>query len=451
MARAGNPDAVLIAESGGLNAMLVDSTALAEQAIRDVLVSAFQSAGQRCSALRLLYLQEDIESRFLDMLFGAIDELSLGDPWALATDIGPVIDRESQQNIEAYCQEMESQGRLLKKLDRTRPGFSVPPAVYRIKGIEALEREVFGPILHVASFATDGIERVIDAVNGRGYGLTFGLHTRIDKRVQRVIARLRVGNLYVNRNQIGAVVGSQPFDGEGLSGTGPKAGGPFYVSRLRQTRLATLAMKRGEMEQTNDLTTSTVQCAIDQVVGLPVLSIRERFDRLRSALAGRWSDLEEVLLPVKALPLVHWELPGPTGESNRYAVHPGGVVLCFGTSESEGLTQACQALAIGNTVVVVLSYLGPLMKGLLDNNLPIVMVEGYLEPARLSELSEFHAVALEGQGESLRPYRTALAARQGPLLPLITGVVGPEAYVVERHVCVDTTAAGGNASLLLAS
>ncbi len=386
MARAGNPDAVLIAESGGLNAMLVDSTALAEQAIRDVLVSAFQSAGQRCSALRLLYLQEDIESRFLDMLFGAIDELSLGDPWALATDIGPVIDRESQQNIEAYCQEMESQGRLLKKLDRTRPGFSVPPAVYRIKGIEALEREVFGPILHVASFATDGIERVIDAVNGRGYGLTFGLHTRIDKRVQRVIARLRVGNLYVNRNQIGAVVGSQPFDGEGLSGTGPKAGGPFYVSRLRQTRLATLAMKRGEMEQTNDLTTSTVQCAIDQVVGFPVLSIRERFDRLRSALAGRWSDLEEVLLPVKALPLVHWELPGPTGESNRYAVHPGGVVLCFGTSESEGLTQACQALAIGNTVVVVLSYLGPLMKGLLDNNLPIVMVEGYLEPARLSEL-----------------------------------------------------------------
>jgi len=306
MARAGNPDAVLIAETGGLNAMLVDSTALPEQAIRDVLVSAFQSAGQRCSALRLLYLQEDIESRFLDMLFGAMEELSLGDPWALATDIGPVIDSESQQNIEAYCQEMEGQGRLLKKLDRSRLGFSVPPAVYRIKGIEAMDREVFGPILHVASFATDGIEQVVDAVNGRGYGLTFGLHTRIDKRVQRMIDRLMVGNLYVNRNQIGAVVGSQPFGGEGLSGTGPKAGGPFYVSRLRQARLATPDMKRSEMEQTNDLTTSTVQSAIDRVAGLPMLSIRERFERLRSTLAGRWSDLEEVLLSVEALPLAHW-------------------------------------------------------------------------------------------------------------------------------------------------
>ena len=226
------PEAPLIAETGGLNAMIVDSTALPEQAVRDIVASAFQSAGQRCSALRVLYVQREVEERILEMLFGAMDELRTGDPWDLATDIGPVIDTDAQARIEAHCAEAEPEGRVLKRLAAPGDGTFVPPTVLRVAGIEALGEEIFGPVLHVATFGADEIDTVVDAVNGAGYGLTFGLHTRIDDRVQHIVDRVRAGNIYVNRNQIGAVVGSQPFGGEGLSGTGPKAGGPHYVSRL---------------------------------------------------------------------------------------------------------------------------------------------------------------------------------------------------------------------------
>ena len=226
------PDAPLIAETGGLNAMIVDSTALPEQAVRDIVASAFQSAGQRCSALRILYIQREVEGRILEMLFGAIDELRLGDPWYLATDIGPVIDDEARDRIEAHCRRAEFEGRLLKRAAAPAIGRFAPPTVLRVDGIGALDDEIFGPVLHVASFAAEGIDRVVDDINAAGYGLTFGLHTRIDDRVQHVVDRVRAGNIYVNRNQIGAVVGSQPFGGEAESGTGPKAGGPHYVRRL---------------------------------------------------------------------------------------------------------------------------------------------------------------------------------------------------------------------------
>ena len=226
------PDAPLIAETGGLNAMILDSTALPEQAVRDIVTSAFQSAGQRCSALRILYVQREVEERILEMLFGAIDELHVGDPWDLATDVGPVIDDEARERIESYCRHAERDGRALKRLSAPVKGRFVPPTVLRVDGIESLAEEIFGPVLHIATYDADRIDAVVDAVNAAGYGLTFGLHTRIDDRVQHIVDRVRAGNIYVNRNQIGAVVGSQPFGGEGASGTGPKAGGPHYVRRL---------------------------------------------------------------------------------------------------------------------------------------------------------------------------------------------------------------------------
>ncbi len=232
MAATGDPTAPLIAETGGLNAMIVDSTALPEQAVRDILASSFQSAGQRCSALRMLYVQEDVATPMLAMLTDAMNELRLGDPWQISTDVGPVIDETARTSIQRHIAAARAEGRVIHELEVPEAGHFVGPALLRVSGVEALEREVFGPVLHVATFGAEEIDAVVDAVNASGYGLTFGLHTRIDSRVQQVSSRLDVGNIYVNRNQIGAVVGSQPFGGEGLSGTGPKAGGPHYVPRF---------------------------------------------------------------------------------------------------------------------------------------------------------------------------------------------------------------------------
>ncbi|WP_292318830.1 L-glutamate gamma-semialdehyde dehydrogenase, partial [Mesorhizobium sp.] len=229
LAETAAPDAMLIAETGGLNAMIVDSTALPEQAVRDILASAFQSAGQRCSALRVLYVQKDVEKKMLAMLKGAMEALNVGDPWLISTDVGPVIDDEAQASIGDYCKKKGLEGRLIAKLEAPAAGRFVAPHVFRVKGIEEMEREVFGPVLHVATFDADDIDAVIAGINRKGYGLTFGLHTRIEGRVQHFVDGIHAGNIYVNRNQIGAVVGSQPFGGEGLSGTGPKAGGPHYL------------------------------------------------------------------------------------------------------------------------------------------------------------------------------------------------------------------------------
>ena len=200
--------ASLIAETGGLNAMVVDSTALPEQAVRDVLASAFQSAGQRCSALRCLYLQEDVADTVEDMLKGAMAELTLGDPWHLETDVGPVIDAEALAVIRDHVETARREGRLMAEMSAPADGTFAAPAVIRVRSIADLGREIFGPVLHVARFRADDLDRVIRTVNATGYGLTFGLHTRIDDRVQRVVEAIEAGNTYVNRNQIGAVVGS---------------------------------------------------------------------------------------------------------------------------------------------------------------------------------------------------------------------------------------------------
>ena len=226
----------LIAETGGQNAMIVDSSALVEQVVADVLESSFRSAGQRCSALRVLCVQDDVAPRVLEMLAGAMLELQVGDPGQLATDVGPVIDETARQRLEEHAERMAKEARLIQRVplgaDLGRGCFFAPQA-FEIDAIARLEGEVFGPILHVVRFAGDRLDEVIDAINGTGYGLTLGVHSRIDRTIDRVLERARAGNIYVNRNMIGAVVGVQPFGGERLSGTGPKAGGPHYLPALR--------------------------------------------------------------------------------------------------------------------------------------------------------------------------------------------------------------------------
>jgi RHH-type proline utilization regulon transcriptional repressor/proline dehydrogenase/delta 1-pyrroline-5-carboxylate dehydrogenase len=226
-----------IAETGGINAMIVDSTALPEQVVVDVVTSAFRSAGQRCSALRLLVLQEEIAERTLEMLAGAMDTLVVGDPADPATDVGPVIDRGAYDRLMAHRDAMR--GRWIKTVaaPAASEGLFVPPTLIRIDEIEDLRKEWFGPLLHVATWKAGRLAETVERVNGSGFGLTMGLHSRIARAAEAVEESATVGNLYVNRSMIGAIVGSQPFGGEGLSGTGPKAGGPHYLPRFCAERV----------------------------------------------------------------------------------------------------------------------------------------------------------------------------------------------------------------------
>ena len=387
------PGAPLIAETGGLNAMVVDSTALPEQAVRDILASSFQSAGQRCSALRCLYVQEDIAETVLEMLFGAMEDLALGDPWDLATDVGPVIDAEAQKGIADYVAQARAEGRVLKELAAPAGGTFIAPVVLRVPGIAAMPREIFGPVLHVATFRASDLDQVIAAVNATGYGLTFGLHSRIDDRVQQVVAAAQVGNIYVNRNQIGAVVGSQPFGGEGLSGTGPKAGGPHYLHRFTRA-----AAPQGATETAD-----------------------------KTAGSSSEADLRARLRAPQAAPAaVTTDLPGPTGESNRLTTLARAPLLCLGPTAAQALAQATAVRALGGLAVEVPG----------------------LEPAVLATETGFSGAIWWGDAATARACAQALASRKGPILPLITDLPDTGHATLERHACIDTTASGGNAQLL---
>ena len=434
------PQAPLIAETGGLNAMIVDSTALPEQVVRDVLASAFQSAGQRCSALRMLYLQEDVADKILKMLFGAMDELSIGDPWYLSTDVGPVIDSAAKQKIAAHCEAMARQGRVVKTLPVPEAGLFVAPTVIELDGIEQLEEEIFGPVLHVARFSAKRIDAVVEAVNARGYGLTFGIHTRVDTRVERVIKRIRVGNVYVNRNQIGAVVGTQPFGGEGLSGTGPKAGGPAYLPRFLSA-----PMSLATAHELSPLAGDVLESLLEDV--------------------DSWDELETAVDPGKLMQIarqeaIDWQqgsllkvetMPGPTGENNQLSVHPRGLVLCLGPTREQALEQALSALAQQNSVVLVADGGAAVAELLRQHGLRARGHDGSIDAALLTTIEGIDAVMSQAPKSVLQAYRLALAERDGKLIPLVCEELAADRLIVERHLCIDTTAAGGNASLIAAS
>jgi RHH-type proline utilization regulon transcriptional repressor/proline dehydrogenase/delta 1-pyrroline-5-carboxylate dehydrogenase len=243
LANRDGPIATLIAETGGQNAMIVDSSALPEQVVRDVVGSAFQSAGQRCSALRVLYVQEDVADTMLAMIRGGFAALTLGDPANLATDVGPVIDEAARARLEAHVADCQTKGYPVTRLPlavQADGGCFVAPTIIEVPSIAALADENFGPVLHIVRFKAGELPQVVADINATGFGLTLGLHSRIAETRRYVQAHARVGNFYVNRNQIGAVVESQPFGGEGLSGTGPKAGGPHYLARFATERVMTV-------------------------------------------------------------------------------------------------------------------------------------------------------------------------------------------------------------------
>ena len=424
----------LIAETGGQNALIVDSSALPEQVVLDVLMSAFDSAGQRCSALRVLCLQEEIADRVLEMLRGALAELTVGNPDRLATDVGPVITEEARQTIQTHIEAMRGKGHKVEQAElppAARHGTFVAPALIEIGDIGELEREVFGPVLHVVRYRRPKLKALVEAINGTGYGLTFGVHSRIDETIAKLTAQAEAGNIYVNRNLIGAVVGVQPFGGRGLSGTGPKAGGPLYLHRLLSRRPA---------DKHADLAPSKKALA-------PALAYRDWL-----AASGKSTVAETVTRYIdRSLLGASVELPGPVGERNLYSLTPRGTIACLTQGEEGLLCQVGAALATGNRALVPADR-ATLFAGVPDAVKPLI------QPVEDVAKAACAALLFEGDSDALMALNRALAERPGAIVP-VHGVTradlaeGRDDYPLfmlleERAVSINTAAAGGNASLM---
>ncbi len=407
----------LVAETGGQNALVVDSSAQPEQVVADVLASAFDSAGQRCSALRLLCLQEEVAESVIAMLKGAMAELRVGRPDRLDVDVGPVISADAKAGLIAYVEAMREAGHAVHAL--TLPadcdrGHFVAPTLIEIDGVAALTKEVFGPVLHVLRFRRDGMEALIRDIAATGYALTFGVHSRIDETIDRLVEAAPAGNVYVNRSIIGAVVGVQPFGGHGLSGTGPKAGGPLYLRRLMR--------------------------AAPEPRGAAATPAAESFLAWLQA-AGHDDAAAFCADAIAASPLgIDRLLPGPVGENNRYRTEPRGRILAVPVTEEGAWRLAAAALATGNAVRIVAPASFRLPPGLV----------GRVETLDAADCA---AVLTEAEGEALVAIATAIAALDGPIRPVLVLRPGEDAaalamLVAERAISTNTAAAGGNASLM---
>lgn len=414
-----------IAETGGQNAMIVDSSALAEQVVADVIASAFDSAGQRCSALRILCLQEEVADRTLAMIRGALHELSIGRTDQLATDIGPVITAEAKETIDRHIAAMRAAGRAVEQVapaGDTAHGTFVPPTIIELADIAELKREVFGPVLHVVRFRRAELDRLIDRINATGYGLTFGLHTRLDETVAHVTSRVKAGNLYINRNVIGAVVGVQPFGGRGLSGTGPKAGGPLYLGRLVTGADLPLPLVSDHADP----------AARDLALWLEEAGDAPAAARVRAAIAAS---------PVGA----EAELAGPVGERNLYALHPRGRVLLLPQTRDGLVEQLGVALAAGNDPVVAADGLDAMLA-----SLPASIAHRVHRSADWQADGSYAGALIEGDGPQVAAALAALAELPGPIvLPQVASTGYRLDWLVEEvSTSINTTAAGGNASLM---
>ena len=390
-----------IAETGGINAMIIDSTALLEQAVSDVIMSSFQSAGQRCSACRIVCVQDDIADDFNKMLSGAMALLEVGNPSRLSVDVGPVINQDAQNNLASYIDEVRERWALIGStlIPESLTGYFVPPTAVEVGAVTDLSDEQFGPILHVYRFGSEDFDDVLAQINSLGFGLTLGLHTRIDRRAEHVANFAKVGNIYVNRNQIGAVVGVQPFGGERLSGTGPKAGGPYYVKRLSKRSDSTL-----DVRYQQDLDT---------------------FNRV------------EIML-------------GPTGETNELSLHPRGTLLCEADENLDVLkTQIFKVTAASNSAHIIAGdKIQNEIKTFQSEHTNIPMKLDFILPEDLSKAltSEIDGVVTDGPNRNM--IAKIIAERDGPILPVLSVYDDIDRFGVERTVTIDVSAAGGNATLL---
>ena len=424
----------LIAETGGQNAMIVDSSALTEQVVLDAVNSAFDSAGQRCSALRILCVQKDNADNLIAMLKGAMQQLNLGNPIYLDTDVGPVIDAEAQSNIQNHIQQMKAKGYpvhqfMFNQNDQAlKQGTFVLPTLIELPNLKDLKREVFGPVLHIITYKYGELDQLIEQINNTGYGLTMGLHTRIDETVQTVIQKAEVGNLYINRNIVGAVVGVQPFGGEGLSGTGPKAGGPMYLYKLMQHNPSALQHPFGTIQ---DVAVEKAQPALYQAF---ITWAKQQYPQQK--------------LTEMHAPLGIYQLPGPTGESNQYAIVPRKLTLSIARNEQAQLQQLAVIYAVGSQPVI-----------LHDNQFMLNNIQSMPETLRKSlhviksiEADAFDAVFFQGEQADLLALQKQIAQRKGAIVGIThlneNQHIPLERLLIERAISINTAAAGGNASLM---
>ncbi len=422
---------VLVAETGGQNAMIVDSTALPEQVVLDVVTSGFDSAGQRCSALRVLYLQADIADKTIEMLKGAMDELRVGNPWNLKTDVGPVIDTRAQNGLLAHIEKMRKTARMFyqaKLQPECENGIFVAPTVFEIGSMKELEREVFGPVVHVIRFEGKDLDKVIADINSSGYGLTQGLHSRLEETATKVYSTIKAGNIYINRNTVGAVVGVQPFGGEGLSGTGPKAGGPLYTYRLVDTEASP---KYDADKKAVDFTNLSKFVASVGQYGL-TKEQSTKLVQLAHELKQHSPLTEQV------------ELPGPTGERNFMIFAPRGNVACVAKDAYSYCEQIIYALATGNNIV--------LESNELTNKLAIALPSDATMVNSIAKAEQIiHAVLVSNDYADLAILRKELAVRDSLLTHVL--VQNSQGYnthllVTERTISINVTATGGNVQLM---
>jgi RHH-type proline utilization regulon transcriptional repressor/proline dehydrogenase/delta 1-pyrroline-5-carboxylate dehydrogenase len=493
LADRGGDQVPLIAETGGQNCMIVDSTALPEQVVDDVISSGFQSAGQRCSALRVLFLQEDIADNVITMLKGALAELHVGDPAKLSTDVGPVIDQKALDALNAHSDYMKTHGELLYQcaisndISADNGHFFFAPRLYEISDISVLKQEVFGPCVHIVRFKGNEIEQVIDNINGTGFGLTMGIHTRIEHRAFDLARLSRAGNVYINRNTIGAIVGVQPFGGRGLSGTGPKAGGPNYLTRLvkekatpnaeqfnllpsqvraldgdeQSDKEAVVFMnKANATEKTWRLTElntriSCVRQLLAKIAHVGIVDdLAEDLNRTLTAARSQLIDIEKRLKKPKFL-------PGPTGESNILYLENRGNIICFADATVSfhfWVLSIVTALATGNTVISVVSdlYYDEAL-AFRDKFIATGAEKGVFQVARLRHLSTMLAhpalagVVIDSNCDRKHYISERLAQRQGAILPVISSEYLDnliQRLLTEKTISIDTTASGGNTSLM---
>ncbi|MBV8469681.1 MAG: bifunctional proline dehydrogenase/L-glutamate gamma-semialdehyde dehydrogenase PutA [Burkholderiaceae bacterium] len=472
LAAKSNAQAVpLIAETGGINAMVVDSTALPEQVVDAVVQSAFRSAGQRCSALRLLCVHEGIADGVIEMLRGALQGLTVGEPAMLATDVGPVIDDEAFQNISQHVQRLKREARLIGEspVHDVVPRL-IRPAAFEIARVGEIGQEIFGPVLHVLRW-TGEPDALIEQINSLGYGLTLGIQTRIDSRALRLAERARVGNIYVNRNIIGAVVGVQPFGGEGMSGTGPKAGGPHYLRRFVGQGVASAPVGQAASRYLADEGRVAPGAAWQQACAAQptwaerplaerVVVMRRMAAQCEPAQAALWlahADQAEQGLVPRAL-------PGPTGERNELRQHPRGALALFGAgADASQLHGALAAALVGGNGLAVLPGSVAVAKLLADAALKLkqaglnadvlVQLDDHCAKALLSDAALAGVVVAGTDAGLMAELQVELAQRRGAILPLISADECRQAsnqyrFVTEQTLTINTAAAGGNAELL---